>query len=144
MDTPDSGAKRRLLIVEDENDARDLYVNLFESTGKYEVSSASDGTDALAKLEAERGECEMILLDIVMPRMDGIETLRQIKSDPAKYGNPIVIMLTNLGGDLAVESALNLGAQGYLMKIETEPAQLLKKVDEEFSKSTPQPTQLPA
>ena len=144
MDTPQAVEKKRILIVEDENDARDLFVNLFESTGRYEVSSASDGTDALAKLEADQGNCDMILLDIVMPRMDGIETLRQIKSDPAKYGNPIVIMLTNLGGDLAVESALNLGAQGYLMKIETEPAQLLKKVDEAFEKASAKPAQLPA
>jgi len=100
----------------------------------YEVSAAVDGQDALAKLEAERGKYDLVLLDIVMPKLDGIETLRLLKSNPDKYGSPIVLMLTNLGGDVAVETAINLGAQGYLMKVETEPEQLLKKIDEELAK----------
>lgn len=134
MDANAAQSKKRILIVEDEEDSRDVLVKLLDSAGKYEVSSASDGTDALAKLEAEMGKYDMVLLDIVMPRMDGIETLRQLKSEPAKYGTPMVLMLTNLGGDIAIETAINLGAQGYLMKIETEPAQLLKRVEEEFLK----------
>lgn len=126
--------KYKILVVEDEEDSKDVLVSLLNNTGKYEVSSASDGNDALAKLEAETAKFDLVLLDIVMPRLDGIETLRLLKGDTTKYGNPIVLMLTNLGGDVAIETAINIGAQGYLMKIETEPEQLLKRVEEEFQK----------
>jgi len=128
--------KYKILVVEDEEDSKDVLVSLLNTTGKYEVSSASDGQDALTKLEAEKGAYDMVLLDIVMPKLDGIETLRLIKSNSQKYGTPTVLMLTNLGGDVAVETAINLGAQGYLMKVETEPDQLLKRVEEELQKKS--------
>jgi DNA-binding NarL/FixJ family response regulator len=56
-----------------------------------------------------------------MPRMDGIETLNQIKKNPEKYGNPKVVMLSNIGGDIAIDKAMELGADGYMLKSETEP-----------------------
>lgn len=131
----DSTASKRykVLVVEDEEDSKEVLVSLLNTTGKYDVSSAVDGNDALAKLEAEKN-FDLVLLDIVMPKLDGIETLRLLKADTEKYGDPIVLMLTNLGGDIAVETAISIGAQGYLMKVETEPEQLLKKIDEELAK----------
>lgn len=126
--------KYKLMIVEDEDDSRSVLVRLFESANKYDVSSSNDGTDCLAKLEAETQKFDMVLLDIVMPKLDGIETLRIIRSAPEKYGNPIILMLTNLGGEVAIDTTKMIGAQGYLMKIETEPAVLLEKVAEEFKK----------
>lgn len=128
------GRKYKLMIVEDEDDSRSVLVRLFESVNKYDVSSSNDGTDCLAKLEAETQKFDMVLLDIVMPKLDGIETLRIIRSAPEKYGNPIILMLTNLGGEVAIDTTKMIGAQGYLMKIETEPAVLLEKVAEEFKK----------
>lgn len=130
----DQKKKYKILVVEDEEDSKEVLVSLLNTVENYEVSAAVDGQDALAKLEAERGKYDLVLLDIVMPKLDGIETLRLLKSNPDKYGSPIVLMLTNLGGDVAVETAINLGAQGYLMKVETEPEQLLKKIDEELAK----------
>ena len=134
---PDPAALKKrykILVVEDEEDSKDVLVSLLNSVDKYEVSSASDGNDALAKLEAETQKFDLVLLDIVMPKLDGIETLRLLKASPDKYGNPIVLMLTNLGGDVAIDTAINIGAKGYLMKIETEPEQLLQRVEEEFKK----------
>ncbi len=130
-DTP----KKKILIVEDEPDSLEIFVQLLSQVPSYEVSSAVDGLDALAKIEAEQGNLDLVLLDIVMPKMDGIDVLSKIKSMPEKYGKPLVVMLTNLGGDMAVETAMKLGANGYLMKIEVEPQQLLQKVKEYLENS---------
>jgi CheY-like chemotaxis protein len=78
-----------------------MFVDLLESEGTYDVSSAVDGIEALAKAEAEK--FDLVLLDIVMPNKDGIETLQDIKANAEKYGDPIVVMLTNISGDAAVE-----------------------------------------
>lgn len=123
-------AKRKILIVEDEADSLEIFLQMLQQEPSYEVSSAVDGVDALAKVEAEAGKYDLILLDIVMPKMDGIDVLSKIKASPEKYGTPKVVMLTNLGGDMAVETAMKLGAVGYLMKVEVEPQQLMDKIKE--------------
>lgn len=120
-----TGAK--ILVVEDEEDARTIFVDLLESEN-YEVSSAVDGNDALAKSAADK--FDLILLDLVMPNKDGLETLQELKSNPDKYGNPIVVVLSNISGDAAVEKAMSLGAAGYRLKIKAEPDQLLKDVND--------------
>lgn len=120
-----TGAK--ILVVEDEEDARTIFVDLLESED-YEVSSAVDGNDALAKSAADK--FDLILLDLVMPNKDGLETLQELKSNPDKYGNPIVVVLSNISGDAAVEKAMSLGAAGYRLKIKAEPDQLLKDVND--------------
>jgi CheY-like chemotaxis protein len=120
-----AGAKKKIMIVEDEQDARTTFTDLLESEG-YDVSSAVDGIDALAKAAAEK--FDLILLDIVMPNMDGVEVLQKIKTEPAKYGTPVVVMLTNISGDAAVEKAMEIGAAGYKLKIGTEPDVLIKDV----------------
>lgn len=117
----------KILIVEDEQDAREMFVDLLESEN-YEVSAAVDGNDAIAKAAADK--FDLILLDLVMPNKDGLETLQDIKSDPLKFGTPVVVVLTNISGDAAVEKAMELGAAGYRLKIEVEPEQLLKDVDD--------------
>ncbi len=115
----------KILVVEDEVDARTMFVDLLSSEG-YEVSSAVDGVDALAKAAADK--YNLILLDIVMPNKDGIEVLQEIKANPDKYGEPVVVMLTNISGDAAIEKAMELGAAGFRLKVDTEPTQLLADV----------------
>jgi two-component system chemotaxis sensor kinase CheA len=122
------GNRKKILIVEDEADSLEIFMQMLAQEPGYEVSSAVDGIDALAKVEAEKGTFDLILLDIVMPKMDGIDVLSKIKASPDKYGKPKVIMLTNLGGDMAIETAMKLGATGYLMKVEVEPQQLMDKI----------------
>lgn len=115
----------KILVVEDESAARIIFVDLLESEG-YEVSSAVDGVDALAKAAADK--FDLILLDIVMPNKDGIEVLQEIKSDTGKYGTPVVVMLTNISGDAAVEKAMEIGAAGFKLKIGTGPEDLLDEI----------------
>ncbi len=122
--------KKKILIVEDEPDSLEIFVQMLSQEPSYEVSSATDGVDALAKVESEKGDFDLVLLDIVMPKMDGIDVLSKIKADPEKYGKPKIVMLTNLGGDMAIETAMKLGATGYLMKVEVEPQQLMDKIKE--------------
>lgn len=121
-------ARPKILIAEDEPDARQIFTTILQSQNKYEVSSAVDGIDALAKAAADK--FNLILLDIVMPNKDGVEVLQELKSDTAKYGTPIVVMLTNISGDVAVEKAMELGAAGYKLKIETEPDELIQAVED--------------
>ncbi len=122
----------KILVVDDEPDALTIFQDTLTSVPNYEVSTAVDGVDALAKAEATK--FDLILLDIVMPVKDGVQTLSELKQFPDKYGTPRVLMLTNIGGDLAIEEALKLGAVGYKLKTETEPEDLLKIVAEELSK----------
>lgn len=128
-------AGKKILVVEDEPDARTMFVDLLSMEG-YEVSSAVDGVDALAKVAAEK--YDLVLLDIVMPNKDGLEVLEEIMSDKEKYNNPIVIMLTNISGDAAVEKAMELGAKGFKLKIGTEPDQLLRDVATYLNGDVPQ------
>lgn len=130
--TAKGAVKYKIMIVDDEADARVLFAELLATNPDYEVESAADGIEALDK--AGKIKFDLILLDIVMPRKDGIETLTEMVNDKTKYGEPTVIMLTNIGGDLAIEKALELGAAGYKLKIDTEPEELLKYVAEVLQK----------
>jgi two-component system response regulator CpxR len=128
----ESKRKYKILVVDDEADARTLFLDILSMEEQLEVSTAADGVDALAKSEATK--FDIILLDIVMPNKDGVQTLTELVADKEKYGTPRITMLTNIGGDLAVEESLKLGAVGYKTKIDTEPSELLKFVREEISK----------
>lgn len=128
-----AGAKK-ILVVEDEPDARTMFMDLLSGEG-YDVSSAVDGVDAIAKSAAEK--YDLILLDIVMPNKDGLEVLEEIKADTMKYGTPTVVMLTNISGDAAVEKAKELGAVDFLLKIGTEPDALIQSVRDYLSGKLP-------
>lgn len=117
MDKPQN--KVKVLLVEDEPDAREIYLDILESE-KIPATGVADGSEAIAYLEKNR--VDLVLLDIIMPKMDGVETLGRVKKDPEKFGTPKVVMLSNIGGDIAIDKALELGADGYMLKSETEPA----------------------
>lgn len=116
---------KKILVVEDEQDARTLYLDIL-STGGYDVVGAADGVEALAKLGANK--ISLVLLDIIMPNKDGVETLEEINAHPEIYGKPIVYMLTNIGSDVAIEKAISLGAAGYVLKSDTAPEELVNLV----------------
>jgi len=124
----DSGGLKRVLIVEDERDARKIYLDLLEGAG-YEVAGAENGKEALTQMEQK--QFDLVLLDIIMPEMDGIETLENIKKFPDKYGDGKmkILMLSNIGGDIAIDKAMEIGADGYMLKSETEPADLINIVE---------------
>jgi two-component system, cell cycle response regulator DivK len=85
-----SSAVRRILIVDDQDDQRDLYATYFEEAG-FHVEHARDGEEALAKVVLSMPD--LVVMDLAMPHRDGWETTRLIKSDP-RTSNIVVIVLT--------------------------------------------------
>jgi CheY-like chemotaxis protein len=124
----------KVLVVDDEIHIRKFVSQMVESLGEPEVLQASNGTEAIAIYEKERPV--LVLLDVNMPRIDGIETLRRLKQlDP----NCAVIMLTSLVNRQTVEECLNLGALAYLRKDNPPDDMLLrlKKVVEDHFGAKP-------
>jgi len=104
--------KKRILIVEDEESLLKLETILLTVKG-YEVSGASTGKDALEKLSAEA--FNLILLDIMLPDIDGYEICRQIKEHPRHAATPVVILTARKSSE-DLERGATCGAEAYLTK----------------------------
>ncbi|OGM54300.1 hypothetical protein A3E15_00675, partial [Candidatus Woesebacteria bacterium RIFCSPHIGHO2_12_FULL_42_9] len=104
----------KILIIEDDPLMSRMYQKIFSFEG-YEVDVAEDGEDGLAKVRSWGPN--LILLDIMMPKMNGMEVLERLKSDPTTKKLPVVI-LTNLAGQKDAETAMGKGAVKYIVKSE--------------------------
>ena len=126
---PTSSAAKKILLVDDDQALRQLYS--IELTGRqYEVVTAGDGDEGIAKSKSEKPD--VILLDIMMPKTDGIAALSKIKADDATKPIP-VIMMTNFGQENLVQQAFSLGAVDYLLKYKVTPAEMAEKVAQVLS-----------
>ncbi len=105
-------APRRILLADDEEDIKTI-VKMFLETNGYEVVTAFDGLDAIEKVKESKPD--LVLMDIMMPVIDGIEVTRQLKADEATRDIPIV-MLTAAAKSAMVEQALQAGAVDYIAK----------------------------
>lgn len=128
-----NGSFKKILVVEDSPFLGQMYDLLFmESVHKgMEVIHARDGVEALAKLE-EAPDCDLILLDLIMPRMDGITFMEHLRERENK--RPVIVVSSNTSRE-DKEKALALGARGYLVKPIT-PAALFGLIE---SLSAPEP-----
>jgi CheY-like chemotaxis protein len=117
---------RTILIAEDEDDLREMYTMALKSKG-YEVVQAVNGIEALAALEEKASEIDLILLDVVMPGMDGFEALGKIKKDE-RFNKIPVLVSTNLDNDEDRAQALGGGAKEYFVKSQHTPSELVDKV----------------
>ncbi|RKG66745.1 hybrid sensor histidine kinase/response regulator [Corallococcus sp. CA054B] len=106
--------RRRILVVDDSPLTRELVANLLEAVG-YDTLRAADGPSALEQLGQEGPPVELVVTDLEMPEMDGVELTRRLKSDPARRGLPVVI-LTTRGGETDRARGLAAGADGYITK----------------------------
>lgn len=118
----------KIFIAEDDPLMVRLYEKAFRLSG-YEVETAFDGKEAVTRLQAAEPKPTLILLDIMMPKLNGLDVLRQLKQDDTLKKIPVVV-LTNLAGEEDAEKALKLGAVLYLVKSEYEPKQVVDKVKE--------------
>jgi len=118
--------KTKVLIVEDEEMLVNMYISKFEKEG-FEPIKALNGREGLELAKKENPA--IVLLDIIMPEMDGFMVLKELKVDP-KTKNIPVIMLTNLGQDEDIQKGNKLGAKDYLVKANLTPAQVVDKVKE--------------
>jgi len=123
MEAQQNGRKK-VLIVEDDSFVMDIYQTKLSDAG-FATLEAVNGSEALKILEKEIPD--LILLDILMPVMDGIEVLKNIKNND-KFKNIPVILLTNLSQQDEVNRGLELGAKDYLIKSHFTPSEVLEKV----------------
>lgn len=122
--TPPSRPK--ILVAEDEAVLRDTY-EIILCTEPYDVDVAHDGKEAFEKCRNTR--YDLILLDIMMPRMSGIDFLESAQR--VDIGTPTIIVLSNLSSGIEIEKALNLGASTNVLKSSLSPRQLLALVENE-------------
>jgi DNA-binding response OmpR family regulator len=117
-------AKQHILLVEDDGFLASIYAQKLELEG-YDVSLATNGEDGLRL--AQKDKPDLVLLDLIMPKLDGFQTLERLKADAATKNIPVLI-LSNLGQREDVERCMTLGAAGYLIKAHSLPGETIAKV----------------
>jgi CheY-like chemotaxis protein len=118
-------AKKRVLIVEDDQFLREFYEELLESEGMM-VETAADGESAFNKIH--EGGFDLILLDIMLPKKDGLQILKETKVNPAVKPNGPIVVLTNIGQDSIIKNCFEAGAAGYMIKSALNPDQVLQEI----------------
>ena len=119
----------KILLIEDDEMIRSLYTDVFTKAG-FKIDSAADGQEGLIK--ARVGGYNLILLDIMMPQLDGLGFLKELKDKPIKTPNGSIILLTNLAHDAVVKEALTAGAKDYIVKADYNPDELVEKIKSYF------------
>jgi CheY-like chemotaxis protein len=117
----------KVVLIEDDKLIREIYSFTLQKAG-YDVVSAEDGEEGIDLVRSNPG-IKLILLDVIMPKMDGVEALKQLKSDPLTKDIP-VILLSNLTDQETVDAALKYGAYGFLVKAQMSQVELVDKVRE--------------
>jgi DNA-binding response OmpR family regulator len=115
---------KKILIIEDDKFLRELISQKILKEG-YEIAEAVDGESGLNSAKSEKPD--LILLDLILPRIDGFEVLARIKSDPEISQIPVII-LSNLGQKDDIEKGLKMGAIDFLIKAHFTPAEIIEKI----------------
>lgn len=124
---------KKVIVIDDDLYIRELYVEVLKNAG-YEVDSAVNGEDAYNKLK--NGGYSLILLDIMMPKMDGLEIMDTLKKNPPTVKNGPILLLTNLDHEPLVKDALDKGASAFIIKADITPEVLLEQV-KKYLEETP-------
>ena len=125
MDDVTASAQKKLLVVEDEEYLRDLYVEILTHEG-YAVDQASDGEHGYELMN--KGGYDLVLLDIMLPKLDGFQILEKLQNKPPEKPNKAVLILTNLSKDINIAKGISLGARGYLIKTDSTPDKVIEEV----------------
>lgn len=115
---------KKILLIEDEDFIRDLYKRQLEQANLL-TDAFGSGAAGLKALRANK--YDLVLLDIMLPDMNGLQILKTIKTDPQTQHVP-VIMLTNLGQEQIIKEGFTLGAESYLIKASYTPDQMVEEV----------------
>lgn len=115
---------KTILLVEDDEMLHTMYTQKFTKEG-YTVKSAYNGAEGVQLAESEKPD--IVLLDIIMPKMDGFAALKKMKKNAATAGIP-VILLTNLGQEEDIRKGKELGAVDYFIKANHTPQEVVDKV----------------
>jgi len=122
--------KKKILIIEDEEVMLDLLQRKLINNG-YEISIARNGEDGLKM--AKEIKPDLILLDIIMPKMNGMEVLEEMQKDKELKSMPVII-ISNSGQPVELDKAKKLGAKDWLVKTEFDPQEVVDKVVKQIGK----------
>jgi len=132
----------KILMVDDDKMLTDMYKERLELAG-YQVEVSRNGEEGLAKIHQMKPDA--VLLDIMMPKVNGYDALASIKSDPATKDIPVII-LSALMRDINKSKAIEAGADDYIIKSEVMPADVIVKVEavlRKYNKDIPAPVETP-
>lgn len=123
--------KHKIALIEDSANIREMYKMKLELSG-YDVIIAEDGKEAVKLVK--KANPDLVLLDILLPKKDGFEVLKELKDSKDKKAKSVpIIMLTNLSSKEDINEAKKLGASDYFVKAKTSPKEIVEKIDEIFS-----------
>jgi len=114
---------KKILIAEDSKLLSAVLRDRFKEDG-WDVDTAEDGENAIQKIR--KGSYDLVLLDLVMPKKDGLEVLKEIKGDPEFKDLPIIV-LSGLGEDETIKKAIKLGADDYYVKSQHPTSEVIEK-----------------
>ncbi len=121
---------KKILIIEDEDILLELLEKRLIQEG-YDVTIARDGVQGLEKVRQEIPD--LILLDVVMPRMGGFEVMKELQKDD-KFSNIPIVIISNSGQPVEIDLAQKLGARDWLIKTDFEPQEVIDKVINQIGK----------
>jgi len=122
-----------LLIIEDDAQLAEMYEAKFKLSG-YDVDIGHDGAEGFDKMKREQPD--LVLLDLMMPNLDGMTALKHAKADPVTKDIPIIV-LTNLSDDTNVRDAIKFGAAGYIVKSDQTPTEVVNKIKNVLAAKNP-------
>ncbi len=114
---------KTILVIEDELYIREMYEYVLKQAN-YTILSGVDGMDGLKKALQKP---DLILLDIMMPKMNGLDVLKNLKTNEQTKHIPVVL-ITNLAERSVISEAFDLGAQGYILKVRFDPVEVVNTV----------------
>ena len=115
---------KNILIVEDDRFLRELIARKLVKED-FNISEAIDGEEGIKKIKGEKPD--LVLLDLILPGIDGFEVMSKMREDPSITRIPVII-LSNLGQREDVERGLKLGAVDYLIKAHFTPGEIIEKI----------------
>ncbi|MBI4359440.1 MAG: response regulator [Candidatus Nealsonbacteria bacterium] len=115
---------KKILIIEDDRFLRELMSKKLTGEG-YQISGATDGEEGIRSVKSEKPD--LVLLDLILPGIDGFEVLTRIKQDIEIAATPVIV-LSNLGQKEDIERGLKLGAVDYLIKAHFTPGEIVEKI----------------
>ncbi|KPJ57574.1 hypothetical protein AMJ49_00430 [Parcubacteria bacterium DG_74_2] len=121
---------KKILLIEDEEIMVDLLEKKLIAEG-YEVSVARDGAEGLEKMR--KLNPELVLLDIIMPKMGGFEVMEEMNKDEGLKKIPVIV-ISNSGQPVELDRAQKLGARDWLIKTEFDPQEVIDKVVKQIGK----------
>jgi len=119
--------QQSILLVEDEGTLISLYAKILTDAG-YKVVSVSNGEDALKHMV--KGGFNLVLLDIMLPQLDGFEIIEQSQKKKAKQAINTIVIMTNLSQEKTIARGVELGVKGYIIKSDYNPEEFLNQIKE--------------